>query len=48
LRQFDEQLEAAGTKLKLVESIETNAKHYLDVMAKAVDKVMPAPTREIK
>jgi DNA replication licensing factor MCM7 len=37
-----------GTPLQLVESIETNAKHYLDIMAKAVDKVMPEPTREIK
>lgn len=34
--------------MKLVDSIETNAKHYLDIMAKAVDKVMPEPNREIK
>lgn len=34
--------------MRLVESIEANAKHYLDVMAKAVDKIMPAPSREIK
>jgi DNA replication licensing factor MCM7 len=34
--------------MNLVDSIETNAKHYLDIMSKAVDKVMPDPTREIK
>lgn len=34
--------------MKLVESIETNAKHYLDIMSKAVDKIMPPPTRELK
>lgn len=34
--------------MKLVTSIETNAKHYLDIMARAVDKVLPAPTKEIK
>lgn len=34
--------------MKLVSSIESNAKHYLDVFSKAVDKVMPEPTREIK
>jgi DNA replication licensing factor MCM7 len=37
-----------GTPLNLVTSIERNAKHYLDIMAKAIDNVMPAPTREIK
>lgn len=46
--QYDRSLDENGTPLKLVESIETNAKHYLDVMSKAVDKVMPEPTREIK
>ncbi len=34
--------------MNLVESIETNAKHYLDIFAKAIDAVMPDPTREIK
>lgn len=34
--------------MKLIESIETNAKHYLDIMAKAVDAIMPEPTRDIK
>ena len=34
--------------MNLVPSIETNAKHYLDTMARAVDNVMPAPTRDIR
>lgn len=33
--------------LDLVKSIEKNAAHYLDVMAKAIDKKMPEPTTEI-
>lgn len=41
-------LDDSGTPMNLVASIETNAKHYLDIMARAVDKVMPDATREIK
>ncbi|MCJ1233695.1 Mcm2-7 hexameric complex component [Varicellaria rhodocarpa] len=33
--------------LRLVESIERNAKHYVDILSQAVDKVMPKETREI-
>ncbi|KAL8778036.1 MAG: hypothetical protein Q9194_002224 [Teloschistes cf. exilis] len=33
--------------LKLVESIQRNAKHYVDILSQAVDKVMPTETREI-
>jgi DNA replication licensing factor MCM7 len=47
LRQWDRQLDDNETPMKLVESIETNAKHYLDILSKAVDKVMPNPTREL-
>ncbi|KAF2842945.1 MCM-domain-containing protein [Patellaria atrata CBS 101060] len=32
--------------LKLVESIETNAHHYIEIMSRAVDKVMPEPQSE--
>jgi len=46
--QYDDGLDEMGESLNLVESIETNAKHYLDIMAKAVDKVMPEANREIK
>ncbi|KAI0404833.1 DNA replication licensing factor mcm7 [Xylaria palmicola] len=30
--------------LKLVESIETNTKHYVEIVSRAIDKQMPAPT----
>ncbi|CAJ2501234.1 Uu.00g040870.m01.CDS01 [Anthostomella pinea] len=30
--------------LKLVDSIETNTKHYVEVVSRAIDKKMPAPT----
>lgn len=33
--------------LRLVDSIEKNAKHYIDILSKAVDKVMPKETREV-
>ncbi|MCJ1282107.1 Mcm2-7 hexameric complex component [Xylographa opegraphella] len=33
--------------LKLVESIERNAKHYVELLSQAVDKVMPKETQEI-
>lgn len=47
LAKYDEALEQNGTPMKLVESIETNAKHYLDIMSKAVDNAMPPAGREI-
>jgi len=46
--QYDEALEESGTLLNLVSSIENNTKHFLDIFCRAVDKVMPDPTREIK
>ena len=33
--------------LKLVDSIEANANHYLEILSRAVDKVMPRETKEI-
>ena len=33
--------------LRLVDSIERNAKHYVDILSQAVDKVMPKETKEI-
>lgn len=36
-----------GEGLKLVDSIELNTKHYVDVMAQAVDKVMPPPSVDV-
>ncbi|CAD6504934.1 BgTH12-00433 [Blumeria graminis f. sp. triticale] len=48
LAQYDQQLEDNGVHMGLVSSIEKNAKHYLEIMARAVDNMMPLPTREIK
>lgn len=33
--------------LRLVESIEKNAKHYLEVFSRAVDKMMPKESKDI-
>lgn len=33
--------------LRLVDSIERNAKHYINIISQAVDKVMPKETKEI-
>jgi DNA replication licensing factor MCM7 len=34
--------------MKLVDSIEMNTKHYVEIMARAVDNVMPQPSEEVK
>jgi DNA replication licensing factor MCM7 len=43
--QYEKQFGDQG--LKLVESIERNAKRYLDILSKAVDNVMPKETQEL-
>ncbi|KAE9578848.1 DNA replication licensing factor mcm7 [Colletotrichum fructicola] len=35
-----------GDELHLVESIETNTKHYVELMSRAVDKLMPKPSAD--
>ncbi|KAM3534094.1 hypothetical protein MY4038_002620 [Beauveria bassiana] len=37
----------SGEGLKLVDSIELNTKHYVDIMSQAVDKVMPLPSSDV-
>nr|UWK20598.1 DNA replication licensing factor [Trichoderma protrudens] len=39
--------EQTGEAMKLVDSIEMNTKHYVEIMARAVDNVMPQPSEEI-
>lgn len=34
--------------MRLVDSIETNTKHYVEIMSRAVDNVMPAPSTDVK
>jgi DNA replication licensing factor MCM7 len=33
---------------KLIESIERNAHHYIEIFSRAVDKCLPPPTRDLK
>jgi DNA replication licensing factor MCM7 len=33
---------------RLVDSIERNAHHYIEIISRAVDKCLPPPTRELK
>lgn len=46
LLQYEKSLGDHET-LRLVESIERNAKHYIDILSQAVDKVMPKETKEM-
>ncbi|KAI9167012.1 DNA replication licensing factor mcm7 [Paramyrothecium foliicola] len=38
---------AGDENLKLVESIEMNTKHYVEIMSRAVDEAMPQPSSEV-
>ncbi|EQL01265.1 DNA replication licensing factor mcm7 [Ophiocordyceps sinensis CO18] len=39
--------EQTGNNLKLIDSIEANAKHYVEIVSRAVDSAMPPPNIEI-
>ncbi len=43
--QFEDSLDE---NVKLVESIEINTKHYVELMSRAIDKLLPTPTVDIK
>lgn len=45
--QFEKALPDEQQDLKLVESIQRNAKRYIDVFSQAVDAVMPKETKDI-
>lgn len=45
--QYEKSYGEERSGLRLVESIEQNAKHYIDILSAAVDKVMPRENREI-
>ncbi|KAL2757404.1 hypothetical protein ACRALDRAFT_2025206 [Sodiomyces alcalophilus JCM 7366] len=48
LESWERQHEAdTGEQLKLVESIETNTKRYVELFSRAVDNQMPAPSNDI-
>ena len=44
--QYEKSLDGQNSALKLVESIEKNANSYIELLARAVDKVMPQPSKE--
>jgi DNA replication licensing factor MCM7 len=46
ISQFEKSL-PDDTNLKLVESIENNTKHYVDLFSEAVDGIMPKETEEL-
>ncbi|KAG7133701.1 DNA replication licensing factor mcm7 like protein [Verticillium longisporum] len=47
LHGWEKTLEAdTGERLKLVESVELNTKHYVEIFSRAIDSQMPAPTNK--
>ncbi|KAK4552971.1 DNA replication licensing factor MCM7 [Recurvomyces mirabilis] len=47
LEQYERTLdEDTAMSMNLVHSVERNAHHYIEIFSRAVDKVMPAPTKE--
>ena len=46
LREFETSL-GEDSNLKLVDSVQNNTKHYVDLLSEAVDKIMPKPSKEI-
>ncbi|RMZ78127.1 hypothetical protein DV738_g3997, partial [Chaetothyriales sp. CBS 135597] len=46
LKEFEETL-GADQNLKLVESVENNTKHYVDLFSDTVDKLMPRPSHDV-
>ncbi|EME39226.1 hypothetical protein DOTSEDRAFT_91650 [Dothistroma septosporum NZE10] len=48
LNEYERSLDEDNVSaLKLVSSIEKNAQHYIEIISRAADSVMPRPTREI-
>jgi len=44
--QFEKTL-PDDANLKLVETVQRNTKHYVDIFSQAVDEVMPKETKEM-
>ncbi|KAF2480553.1 MCM2/3/5 family-domain-containing protein [Neohortaea acidophila] len=47
LRDYEAGLDQDGTSLHLVDSIEKNASHYIEILSRAADSLMPAPTTQL-
>ena len=46
LQQYESSLDEDGVSLNLVSSIENNANHYIEIISRAVDIVLPTPIKE--
>ncbi|KAF2752801.1 MCM-domain-containing protein [Pseudovirgaria hyperparasitica] len=46
LDSYEKALGDVGHGLKLVQSVQNNTHHYIEVFSRACDKIMPAPSRE--
>jgi DNA replication licensing factor MCM7 len=46
--QYEKALGDDAGSLKLVSSIEMNAAHYIEILSRAVDKVMPEPSVDLR
>lgn len=46
--KWESQNEEEEEPLRLVHSIEMNTKHYVDIMSRAVDNVMPQPSLDVR
>lgn len=46
--QYEKSLGEDSPDLRLVESVERNAHHYIELFSRAVDKAMPEPRSEPK
>jgi DNA replication licensing factor MCM7 len=47
LKEYENALEDGGATLKLVSSIERNAHHYIEILSRAVDKLMPPASSDV-
>lgn len=47
-RQYERATSDDEHNYRLIESIERNALHYIDIFSRAVDKCLPQPTKELK
>src|ERR1700761_6892027 len=45
--QYEKALGDEGANLGLVSSIEKNANHYIEILSRAVDNVMPEPQQDL-
>jgi DNA replication licensing factor MCM7 len=47
-KQYERATSDGENNYKLIESIERNAQHYIEIFSRAVDKCLPPPTRDLK